>query len=88
VIAILGVIKPCTCRYTRPLRFLIPGRCAYLDSLGEFAFGPKLGFKNKCRACAGFGLQNEARLQLWAAAYKYGLKQHLWQIQCWLRKLC
>jgi len=25
-------------------------------------FGPESGFKNKCRA--GFGLQNEARLQL------------------------
>jgi len=24
VIAILGVIKPCTCRYTRPLRFWYP----------------------------------------------------------------
>jgi len=60
--AILGVIKSCTCSYTRTLRFLIPRSCAYLDSLGKFGFRAKSGFKNKCRA--GFGLQNEARLQL------------------------
>jgi len=32
----------------------------------NLASGPKSGFKYKCRARAGFGLQNEARLQLWA----------------------
>jgi len=30
MVAILGVIKPCTCSYTRTLRFLIPRSCAYL----------------------------------------------------------
>jgi len=38
VIAILGVIKPCTCSYARTLRFLIPCSDAYLDSLGKFGF--------------------------------------------------
>jgi len=42
-------------------------------------FGPKSGFKNECRARAGFGLvisgsamfglQHEARLQLWAGIH-------------------
>jgi len=30
--------------------------CAYLESLDKLAFGPKSGFKNWCRARAGFGL--------------------------------
>jgi len=38
VVAVLDVIKPCTCSYTRTLRFSIPRSCAYLDSLGEFGF--------------------------------------------------
>jgi len=38
VIAILGVIKTCTCSYTRTLPFLIPRSCAFLDSLGKFGF--------------------------------------------------
>jgi len=38
--------------------------CAYLDSLGELAFGLKSDFKNKCRDSPEFGLQNEARLQV------------------------
>jgi len=56
VIAVLGVIKPCTCSYTRTLRFLIPRSCAYLDSLGKFGLRVKSGFKNKCWARARFGL--------------------------------
>jgi len=64
VIAILGVIKSCTCSYTRTLRFLIHRSCPCLDSLGKFDFRAKSGFKHKCRARAGFGLQNEAYLQL------------------------
>jgi len=35
---------------------------AHILALTEFAFGPKPGFKNKCRA--GLGLQYEARLKL------------------------
>jgi len=52
VIAILGVIKPCTCSYVRALRFLIPCSYAYLDSLGKFG----LRASKKCRIQAGFGL--------------------------------
>jgi len=63
VIVILGVIKPCTYTYTRILRDLITRSCAYLDSLGNLAYRPKSGFKNKLRA--GFGLQIKANLQLW-----------------------
>jgi len=62
-----GWDKPWPCRYTSKLRFLITSICAYIDSLGNLAFGPKLGFKNKFRARTGFGLQIEARLQLWIA---------------------
>jgi len=63
LVAILGVIKPCTCSYSCTFRFSIPCSCAYLDLLGKFGF-PKSGFKNKCRPRVGFGLQNKARLQL------------------------
>jgi len=38
VVAIFGVIKPCTCRYTVYTTFLIPRSCAYFDSLGKFGF--------------------------------------------------
>jgi len=43
VVAILGVLKPCTCSYTRrpTLRFLMPRSCTYLASLGYLAFGPE-----------------------------------------------
>jgi len=64
VIAI-GVIKSCTCSYTRTLRSFIHRSCAYLGSLGKFGFRDKSGFKHKCRARAELGLQNETHLQLW-----------------------
>jgi len=32
----------------------------------NLAFGPKSGFKNKCRARVRFGLRNEVHLQLWS----------------------
>jgi len=35
---IAGVIKSCTCSYTRTLLFLVSRSCAYLDSLGKFDF--------------------------------------------------
>jgi len=53
VVAILGVVKPCTCSYARTLEFLIPCSYtrdfgspqllltfgyAYLDSLSKFEF--------------------------------------------------
>jgi len=38
MVAISGVIKLCTCSYTRTLRFLILRSCAYRDSLGKFGF--------------------------------------------------
>jgi len=50
-----GCDKPCTCSYTRT-RFLLLRTCAYLDSLGNLAFRPQSGFKNKCRARARLGL--------------------------------
>jgi len=63
VVAIFGVINcvPATTPahvfcYSAVARILAPS--AYL------AFRPKSGFKNKCGARAGFGLQNEALLQL------------------------
>jgi len=37
LVAILSMIKPCTCSYNRTL-LLIPNSCAYLDSLGKFGF--------------------------------------------------
>jgi len=59
VIAIMVVIKSCTRSYICTLRFSITRICAYLDSLGKFGFRSKSGSKNKCRARAGFGFQNE-----------------------------
>jgi len=38
-----------------------------LTHLVNWAFGPKSGFKIKCRDRAGFGLQNETRAQLCSA---------------------
>jgi len=37
----------------------IRGSYAYLTHFVNLAFGRKSGFKNKCRAWARFGLQNE-----------------------------
>jgi len=39
VVAILGVIKPCTCNYTRTLRFLTPADAYILTHLVNLAFG-------------------------------------------------
>jgi len=38
MVTILGVIKPCTCSYTRTLHFLIPCTYAYLVSFNKFGF--------------------------------------------------
>jgi len=43
----------------------------------SLAFGPKSGFKNKCRARAGFGLQSEALLQICVGMYAGGNKGRL-----------
>ena len=67
VVANLGLIKPCSWNCIRTLLFLILCNSPILTYLVKVAFGPKLGFKNKCRAWARFGLQNEAHLQLWKA---------------------
>ena len=49
--------KPCTCNYTCTQRFLLLRSCAYLETpLVNLTFRPKTGFRNKCRARAGFGL--------------------------------
>jgi len=56
VIAILGVIKPCTCSYTRTLRFLIPCILTHSVNLSfglnraskmNVGLGPGSGFKIK-----------------------------------------
>ena len=72
VVVVFGVINrvPATCTQ----RLLLLRSCAYLNSLDNLAYRPKLGFKNKCQAQAGFRLvisvsgrsrlQNEALLQL------------------------
>jgi len=73
-----GRDKPCTCSHTRTMRFWDPTVVlAHISTHSViFAFGPKSGFRNKCRAPAGFGvvisgsgLQNEAGLQLCAVAH-------------------
>ena len=63
----LGLINLCTysCIRTAYTTFLIPCSSHILTYLVKVAFGPKSSFKNKCRARAGFELQNEAHLQLW-----------------------
>jgi len=33
-----GCDKPCTCSYTRKLRFLMPWSSAYLGSINKFSF--------------------------------------------------
>ena len=71
MIAVLDVIKSCTCSYTRTQRFLVPRSCVYLDSLGKLGFRAKSGFKTKCRARAEFGLQNEVNLQLCPAVIQH-----------------
>jgi len=50
------------CPYTT--FFGYPALAHILTHSLNLAFGPKSGFKNKRRARSGFGLQNEARLQL------------------------
>ena len=52
--------------------FTLPNRqyptVGYILTLSvNWAFGPKSGFKIKCRDRAGFGLQNETRAQLCSA---------------------
>ena len=48
--------KPCTCKYTCTQRFCYSAVAHILTSSVNLAFELKLGFKNKCRAWAGFGL--------------------------------
>jgi len=43
---------------------LIPAVAHILNKAVNLAFRPKVDFNNKCRAPPGFGLQNEARLDL------------------------
>jgi len=62
------------CKNRVPVGPPIPGSCAYLDSLGKFGFRTKSGLKINVglgpssgllfRSRSGFGLQNEAGLQL------------------------
>jgi len=51
------------------LRLQYPIVAHILTHSVHLAFGPKSGFKNKCQARAGFGLQDVSRLQLWAVRF-------------------
>jgi len=85
-VIVLGVIKPCTCSYTRTLRFLYPVVTPILTHSVNLAFGLNRASKTNVelgpdlglwfRARAGFGLQNHARLQLWAEQLYFGT---VWQ---------
>ena len=57
MVAILGVIKPCTCIYTRTL-FWHPTVVRSLTHSVILAFEHKSGFKNNYRVRNGFGLEN------------------------------
>jgi len=59
MIAIMSVIKPCTCSYTRILPFWYPEFARTFTHSANLDVGPKSGSNNKCRARVGFELQNE-----------------------------
>ena len=71
VVAIFGVINRVGLPTTTPAHniFCYSTVAHILTSSENFAFGPKSGFKNKCRAWHGFGLQSEAFLQLRVGMY-------------------
>jgi len=50
------------------LRHQYPAVAHILTHSVSLSFGSKSGFKNNCRARAGFGLPNEARFQLWGCS--------------------
>jgi len=57
--------KPCTCcNYTCTQHFCYSAVAHILAPSVNLAFRPKTGFRNKCRARAGFRLPNKALLQL------------------------
>ena len=74
VVAIFGVINrvPAT---TPAHNVFSYSAVAHVLTLSEnSAFGPKLGFKNQCRARSVFGLQSETLLQLCVGMYAGGNK--------------
>jgi len=63
VVAIFGVINRVPA--TTPVHIFRYFTVAHISTPSvNLAFRPKSGFKNECRARAGFRLQNEAPLQL------------------------
>ena len=64
VVLILGVIKRVPATAPANNVFCYSSVAHIVTPLVNSAFRPKSGFKNKCRARAGFRLQNEALLQL------------------------
>ena len=65
VVAIFGVIN----RVPAHNVFCYSAVAQIITPSENLAFGPKSGFKNKCRARAGFGLPSEALLQLCVDMY-------------------
>jgi len=66
---ILGVINRVPAAIPEHKFFCYFAVAHILTSSVNLAFGPQSGFKNKCRARAGFRLQNEALLQLCVGMY-------------------
>ena len=73
VVAIFGVIN----REPAHNVFCYSAVAQILTPSENLAFGPNSGFKNKCRARAGFGLQSEALLQLCVGMFAEGNKGRL-----------
>ena len=58
VVAICGVINPVSATTPAHNVFCYSAVAHILTTSANLAFRPKSGFKNKCRARAGFGLVN------------------------------
>jgi len=69
VVGILGVIYRVPPAIPEHNVFCYSAVAHILTPSVNLAFGSKSGFKNKCWARAGFGLQNEALLQLCVGTY-------------------
>jgi len=77
VVAIFGVINRVPATTPAHNVFCYSAVAHIVPPSENVAFGPKSGFKNKCRAQAGFGLQREALLQLCVGMYAGGNKKRL-----------
>jgi len=77
VVVIFGVINRVPATIPAHNVFCYSAVAHILTPSENLAFGPKSGFKNKCRVRAGFGLQSEALLQLCVGMYAGGNKGRL-----------